>query len=215
MIQTLPRVVPAAPDKPVREEAKQTQRASRDLAEDPGRWSPEMARDTVRRYTELAPVWESERGGYRPIPLSDALARGGPLPGGPCLEVGAGTGLLTPLLSGVWRQVVSLDLTEPMLRRSNARWRVLADASRLPVRSGTVAAVVLADAPLFAGEVARVLIPDGVVVWSNALGAAAPHHVPIPTVLAALERAAPRRPWNAVTAEAGWGLWAVFRRTGG
>lgn len=171
-----------------------------------------MARDVVRRYTELAAVWEGERGGYRPVPLSDALARGVPLPSGLCLEVGAGTGLLTPLLTAVWPRVVSLDLTVEMLRRSSARWRVLADASKLPVRDGTAAAVVLADAPLFAEEVTRVLAPDGVVVWSNALGVDAPHHVPVATVLAAMERAAPERPWNAVTAEAGWGLWAVFRR---
>jgi SAM-dependent methyltransferase len=212
MIHALPRLVLADPGKPVREGAEATQRASRALAEDPSRWSPEMARDTIDRYTELAPVWEGERGGYRPVPLSDALARGGPLPSGLCLEVGAGTGLLTPLLAAVWPRVVSLDLSAEMLRRSSARWRVLADASRLPLRTGTVAAVILADAPLFAVEVVRVLVPEGVVVWSNALGVDAPHHVPIATVLAALERAAPEREWSAVTAEAGWGLWAVFRR---
>jgi SAM-dependent methyltransferase len=210
MIQTLPRLIPADPGKPVREGAAETQRASRELAEDPSRWSAQMARDVVRRYTELAPVWEGERGGYRPVPLSDALARGGPLPSGLCLEVGAGTGLLTALLTAVWPRVVSLDLTAEMLRRSSARWRVLADASKLPVRDATAAAVVLADAPLFSAEVARVLAPDGVVVWSNALGVDAPHHVPVPTVLAALQRATPDQRWNAVTAEAGWGLWAVF-----
>jgi SAM-dependent methyltransferase len=212
VIQTLPRLIPADPGKPVREGAAETQRTSRELAEAPSRWSPQMARDVVRRYTELAAVWEGERGGYRPVPLSDALARGGPLPSGLCLEVGAGTGLLTPQLTAVWPRVVSLDLTAEMLRRSSARWRVLADAAKLPVRDGTAAAVVLADAPLFAEEVVRVLAPDGVVVWSNALGVDAPHHVPVATVLAAMERAAPERPWNAVTAEAGWGLWAVVRR---
>jgi SAM-dependent methyltransferase len=212
MIHTLPRLVPADPGKPIREGAEATQRASRALAEDPSRWSPELARDTVDRYTELAPVWASERGGYRPVPLSDALERGGPLPSGLCLEVGAGTGLLTPLLTAVWPRVVSIDLTPEMLRRSSARWRVLADASRLPLPNRTVAAVVLADAPLFAGEVLRVLVPEGVVVWSNALGVDAPHHVPVGTVLAALQQAAPEREWSAVTADAGWGLWAVFRR---
>jgi SAM-dependent methyltransferase len=215
VIQTLPRLIPAAPGKPVREGAADTQRASRALAEDPSRWSPQEARAVIDRYTELAPVWESERGGYRPVPLSDALARGGPLPSGLCLEVGAGTGLLTPLLAKVWPQVLSLDLTPEMLRRSRAPWRVLADASRLPLPDGTAAAAVLADAPLFAEEVARVLVPHGVVVWSNALGVDAPHHVPVPTVLAALQRAAPGRQWTAVTAEAGWGLWAVFRPAGG
>ena len=61
----------------------------------------------------------------------------------------------------------------------------------------------------------RILAPDGVVVWSNALGAESPHHVPVEVVAGALGRAAGSRPhvgWDAVTAEAGWGLWAVLRR---
>lgn len=211
MIRTLPRVVPAAPDKPVRPEAAGAQRESRELAENPGSWSAEAARAVVRRYTGLAPSWDGERGGYRPVPLADALDRGGPFPAGPCVEVGAGTGLLTPLLAAVWPDAVSLDLTPEMMRRSTARWRLIADASRLPLPAGTAAAVVLGDVPLFAAEVVRVLAPDGVVVWSNALGTGAPHHVPVDTVLAALDDAAPT-PFTAVTAEAGWGLWAVFRR---
>jgi hypothetical protein len=66
--------------------------------------------------------------------------------------------------------------------------------------------------PLFAGEVVRVLAADGVVVWSNALGVDAPHHVPIETVRSALERVSGGARWSAVTAHAGWGLWAVLRR---
>lgn len=210
MIATLPRVVPAAPGKPVRPEASAQQRGSRELAEHPGSWSADSAREVVRRYTGLAPVWDAERGGYRPVPLADALDRGGPFPAGPCLEIGAGTGLLTPLLDEVWPRVVSLDLTPAMLRRSNAAWRVIADAARLPLPAGVARAVVLADVPLFAAEVVRVLAPRGVVVWSNALGTDAPHHVPIDTVHDALTAAG--APCTGVTAEAGWGLWAVFRR---
>jgi ubiquinone/menaquinone biosynthesis C-methylase UbiE len=147
------------------------------------------------------------------VPLADALARGGPLPGGPCLDVGGGTGLLTPLLERVWSPVVTLDLTWAMLRRSTASGRALADASRLPVGDGRASAVVLADAPLFAGEVVRVLTPGGIVVWSNALGADAPHHVPVDAVVGVLERATPGATWSAVASEAGWGSWAVFRRS--
>jgi SAM-dependent methyltransferase len=212
MIETLPRVVPAAPGKPAREEARRSQADSLRLAEHPETWSPEQAAGVVRRYRELAPVWDGERGGYRPLPLADALRRGGPFPPGGCVEVGCGTGLLTPLLTAIWPEVVSLDLTRAMLERSAARWRLLADASRLPLRSGTAAAVVLADVPLFAAEVVRVLAPGGVVVWSNALGTDAPHHVPVGTVLATLATATGTG-WSAVTAEAGWGLWAVLRRT--
>lgn len=215
MITSLPRAVAPAPGKPVRATARDKQRVSRALAEGSARWSTVLAAEVVREYSELAPVWDGERGGYRPVPLLDALARGGPLPAGPCVEAGCGTGLLTPLLERVWPEVVCLDLTPNMLRRSGASWRLLADASRLPVRDGRAAAVVLADVPLFAEEVVRVLAPGGVVLWSNALGVDAPHHVPIPAVLDALDRADPRPGWEAVTSEAGWGLWAVLRRTSG
>jgi SAM-dependent methyltransferase len=204
-------VVPAAPGKPARPEARASQQTSLAIAEDPSTWSAELAGQTIRRYAELAPVWDGERGGYRPLPLGDALARGGPLPTGYCVEVGCGTGLLTPMLAEVWSTVVCLDLSPDMLRRSGAPWRVVADASRLPLPGGLAAAAVLADVPLFAEEVVRVLAPDGVVVWSNALGADAPHHVPVPAVLSALERAS-AGPWSARSAEAGWGLWAVLRR---
>lgn len=209
VIRTLARVVPAAPGKPVRPEAAASQRRSREIATDPAGWSAADARAVVRRYTALASEWDGERGGYRPVPLADALDRGGPFPAGLCVEVGAGTGLLTPLLTAVWPRVVSLDLTPEMLRRSTASWRVRADASRLPLPDATAAAVVLADVPLFAGEVVRVLAPGGVVVWSNALGTDAPHHVPVETVTAALTAAG--TPFSAVTAHAGWGLWAVLR----
>jgi SAM-dependent methyltransferase len=211
VIKNLPRVVPADPGKPTRAGARATQWQSRALAENPASWSPEMAHEVVDEYTRLASVWDEERGSYRPVPLADALARGGPFPQGLCVEVGCGTGLLTPHIAAVWPQVLSLDLTEQMLRHSAAPWRIVADASALPIHSGQAAAVVLADAPLFAAEVVRVLAPGGVVVWSNALGVDAPHHVPIDAVVGVLERATPGRSWNAVTSEAGWGLWAVLR----
>jgi len=89
----------------------------------------------------------------------------------------------------VWPQVMSMDLTWEMLRRSAAPWRVLGDASRLPVAGGCA----------------------HVVVWSNALGVDAPHHVPIPTALGVLENASDCT-WSAVTSAAGWGLWAVLRQ---
>lgn len=211
LIRTLPVVVPAPPDRPRRPGAAQTSARSRRLAANPElEWNAAAARDVIATYARLAPVWESERGSYRPVPMRDALARGGPFEPGLCVEVGAGTGVLTPLLREVWPQVLSIDLSPDMLSRSEAPWRVLADAARLPVGAGT-AAVVLGDAPLFAAEVCRVLGPAGCVVWSNALGDAAPHHVPVEEVRAALSAAA-GRPWHAVTSQAGWGRWAVLRR---
>jgi SAM-dependent methyltransferase len=213
VIRTLPQVVPAEPGKPVRPESGASQQTSRAIAENPALWSPELARQAVARYAQLAAVWNDERGGYRPVPLADALARGGPLPAGLCVEVGCGTGLLTPLLTRVWPRVVCLDLSPEMLRRSSAAWRVRADGSRLPLPDRAAAAVVLADVPLFAGEVVRVLADGGAVIWSNALGVDAPHHVPVETVQAALSRASGTA-WTATTAHAGWGLWAVLRDSG-
>ncbi|GAA5200145.1 hypothetical protein GCM10023322_77380 [Rugosimonospora acidiphila] len=211
MPQTLPRVVPAPPGKPIRPEASASQQTSEAIARNPSQWSATAAREVVRRYTELAPHWNDDRGGYRPVPLADALARGGLPAGRRCVEVGCGTGLLTPLLTEVWSEVVCVDLTPEMLRRSSAPWRLLGDASRLPLAAGFADAVILADVPLFADEVVRVLAPSGAVVWSNALGMDAPHHVPVETVCSALERASGGAPWSAVAAEAGWGLWAVLR----
>jgi SAM-dependent methyltransferase len=212
VISSLERVVPAGPGKPVRPEAAAVQARSRAIAEDPGRWSAAMARQTTEEFTRLAPVWDDSRGQYRPIPLRDALERGGPFPAGLCVEVGCGTGLLTELIARVWPRIISLDLTWEMVRRSPAAWRINADAARLPVADGSAAAVVVADVPLFAEEIVRILGPDGVVVWSNALGTESPHHVPVEVVAAALHRAEPHVGWDAVTAEAGWGLWAVLRR---
>ncbi len=212
MIRSLERVVPAKPGKPIRPEAVATQARSRTIAEDPSTWSAQWARETTERFTELAPLWDDSRGQYRPIPLTDALVRGGPFPDGLCVEIGCGTGLLTHLVAGVWPRVASLDLTWEMVRRSPAPWRLNADAARLPFADGSAAAVVIADVPLFADEVVRILAPEGVVVWSNALGYDSPHHVPVEVVAGALERAEPPVGWDAVTAEAGWGLWAVLQR---
>jgi SAM-dependent methyltransferase len=212
VISALDRIVAAPPGKPVRPEAAAVQARSRAIAEDPGRWSAALARQTTEEFTRLAPSWDDSRGRYRPVPLRDALARGGPFPAGLCVEVGCGTGLLTELIQGVWPAVVSLDLTWEMVRRSPARWRVNADAARLPLADGAAAAVVIADVPLFAEEVVRILAPDGVVVWSNALGVESPHHVPVEVVAGALGRVTANVGWDAVTAEAGWGLWAVLRK---
>jgi SAM-dependent methyltransferase len=211
-IRVLSRMMSAAPGKPVRPEAAASRAASLALAQDPQTWSLEEARLVIDRYQGLAPGWDSDRGWYRPIPLVDALARGGPFPSGPCVEVGCGTGLLTPMLTATWPGTVCVDITMAMLRRAQGATRVLADAARLPLADGIASAVVLADAPLFAGEVVRVLTGTGVVVWCNALGTDAPHHVPIPVVITALRRASAGQRWTATTADAGWGLWAVLRR---
>lgn len=212
-IEWLPRIVPEPPGKPMREGVKTAQDRARRVARSPSSWSRADVAHVVDVYAEMAASWNEERGAYRPAPLRDALARGGVLPAGPAVEVGAGTGLLTPIIRAVWPQVISVDLSAHMLARSAHRWRVRADAARLPIRSAAVAAVVLADAPLITTEVIRVLREDGVIVWSNALGRDAPQHVPTAELIAALDAADQTgRWWTARASEAGWGSWALLRR---
>ncbi len=107
----------------------------------------------------------------------------------------------------MWPDVVSVDLSAAMLALGSSTRRARVDASALPF-----AAVVIGDGPLFASEVARVLAPAGVVVWSNALGRGAPYFVETELVRQALARTAPGAPWRAVESEASWGSWAVLRR---
>jgi SAM-dependent methyltransferase len=196
----------------MRPDAEETQRLAHAVALDPSAWTPARARSMAERFDQLAPAWDAERASYRPAPLGDALARGGPWPAGRCLEVGSGTGVLTWLLLSVWPAVVCVDLSWGMLARASRGWRVQADAARLPVADAAVVAVVIADAPLFAAETVRVLATDGVVVWVNALGRQAPFHVPTPVLGEALA-AASGVGWDAVESEALWGSWAVLRRT--
>jgi SAM-dependent methyltransferase len=182
------------------------------IARDPSAWTPALAQETIRSYADLAPTWNDDRGGYRPVALRDALSRGGPFPNGDCVEIGSGTGLLTSLIRAHWPRVVSIDLSHDMLSRAPGDWNVRADARDLPLPDRSMAAAVLADCPLFAGEVCRVLRAGGVLVVSNALGDAAPHHVAAQEVLAALQRQDSSAGWAAVASEAGWGSWMVARR---
>ena len=211
VITTLARVVPSRPGKPVRAGATEQQLAVRStlLGEQP--WTVERASEVAARFEDLAPTWDGERGGYRRAPAEDALERGGPFTEGLCVEIGCGTGLLTPLLEAVWSPVLGVDLSPGMLRRSRSALRVRADGARLPVPDRGASAVVIGDAPLFASEVVRVLRPDGAVVWSNALGDGAPFYVTTTALLSALA-AASGSTWCALESEAGWGSWAVLRR---
>ncbi len=207
----LPTVVQALPGKPQRPGARETQAFARRVAEDPSTWGHDEIAAVASRFDILAESWDEERAGYRAAPLADALARGGPWPDGMCVEVGSGTGVLTPLLLERWAVTVCVDISAGMLARARAGLRVRADASRLPVRSGAAAAVVVGDAPLFGEEIGRVLGPHGVVIWVNALGADAPYWVPVETIRDALGRSC-AGPWSVVTSEALWGSWVVLRR---
>ncbi len=102
-------------------------------------------------------------------------------PKGPVLDLGCGTGLLARRLSrdANLPQVIGLDVSKAMLeeavaqaREANVRVDFLrAAAPSLPFQNGTLGAVLFAasllhfdDLHLLFGEVARVLMPGGVVV---------------------------------------------------
>ncbi|MEU5062357.1 class I SAM-dependent methyltransferase [Streptomyces sp. NPDC021470] len=144
--------------------------------------------------------------------MRDALARGGPLRQGPCLELGSGTGLFTPVLEAAFPQVISIDLSMGMLQQAQGRspQRVRADAGALPLPDASVTVIAAIDMLLFPAETARVLAPDGVLLWINQPGSDGPLHLPTSTVAAALPGA-----WQATESEAGWGSWAVLHRTRG
>ncbi|MCW8218857.1 class I SAM-dependent methyltransferase [Streptomyces griseolus] len=103
-------------------------------------------------------------------PLLAGLLGGGG--GATCLEVGCGTGIHAAGLRELGWAPVGVDLSAGMLRHAHGRLPVVrADAGRLPVRDGSVPAVVavmahtdMPDYPAVLREVARVLRPGGVFV---------------------------------------------------
>lgn len=89
---------------------------------------------------------------------------------GVCVEVGCGTGVYGPVLRGLGRSPVGVDLSAGMLAYSRDRLPAArADATRLPFADASVPAVVtvmahtdMPDYPAVVREVARVLRPGGV-----------------------------------------------------
>jgi SAM-dependent methyltransferase len=100
--------------------------------------------------------------------LRDLLGTGD----GVCLEIGCGTGVHAAAVREMGWTPVGVDLSAGMLRYARGRLPAArADAGRLPVRDGSVRAVIAmmvhTDMPGYPGvlrEVARVLRPGGVFV---------------------------------------------------
>jgi SAM-dependent methyltransferase len=212
MLTELPRVVAEKPDRPdLGEFTGWMQGVTRAIATEPDGWTPERAAEMAARFDAAAAGWRDNDRPERHDALRDALQRGGPFPPGVCLEVGAGTGNATPDLLDAFGAVVSLDLSRAMLQlASPTACRAQADASALPVRAGSVASVALVNMFLFPAEVARVLRPDGVVLWVSTNGDGTPIYLPPDVAFDAL----PGR-WDGVTAHAGWGTWLTARRASG
>ena len=209
----LPRTVEAPEGKPVRPEAADNQRLMAEILDDTSCWTPDLAKFTTQVFDAMAKNWADERGGYRAAPLVDALDRGCPPSTGQCLEVGSGTGVLTPYLQEIWDNIVCVDLSMAMMSRWPMGRQVQADASRLPFPENSFDVIIIGDAPLFASEMVRVLSPSGTLIWSNALGQGAPYFLPTVDMWDALIRSAPRSQWSAIESEALWGSWVVFGRS--
>ena len=132
---------------------------------------------------------------------------------GASLEIGSGTGVLTPYLQEVWSDVVCVDLSMQMMLRQRVGCQVRADASVLPFPDASFGVIVIGDRPLFVKEMVRVLSRSGTLIWSNTLAEGAPYYQPTADMWDALVRASPESKWSAVESEALWGRWVVFRRS--
>ena len=209
MLTELPRVVADKPDRPdLGELAVHMGELTRRIAMDPDAWTPERVAQMLGFFDSQASGWSERDRPERHDALRDGLARGGPFPDGVCLEVGAGTGNVTVDLRVVFDRVVSVDLSRAMLLLApQGTPRVQADASVLPVRSGSVAVIALVNMFLFPNEIARVLREDGVVLWVSTNGDATPIYLPPVDVLEALPGG-----WNGISAPAGWGTWLTASR---
>ncbi len=144
--------------------------------------------DRRRFFDEQAPAWDRI-----PPPQEASLRRvvelAGVAAGHRVLDVGAGTGVLGPLLlaaAGEEGQVVAFDISRGMIAQAAAKLSagnlllVQADVHRLPFPEGAFDRVICNAAfPHFGdrrgalGEMARVLGPGGVLVISHPIGRAA------------------------------------------
>jgi SAM-dependent methyltransferase len=103
--------------------------------------------------------------------LSHLLGEGS----GTCLEIGCGTGVHATQVRNLGWTPIGVDLSAGMLRHARRRLPIAqADAERLPIRDGSLPAVITmmvhTDMPAYPAvlrEVARVLRPGGVIVHAG------------------------------------------------
>jgi SAM-dependent methyltransferase len=194
--------------------AESLQELTSNLARDANSWNATTSAAVVARFDERAETWATRDTPDLRFPLLDALQRGGIVRGGRCLEVGSGTGIQTPALLAHFDDVVALDLSYEMLRRTPAGLgsRVRADAAALPLAPGSVDAVVCVNAFLFAEQYLEVLRPDGVVLFASTRAERTPIYLPPTEVLQAIR--AHDASFVGTTARAWNGCWTVARRAG-
>ncbi len=182
---------------------------TRQVAFEPGGWTPERRAKVADLFDGLAPEWHTREVEGRYDALLDALDRGDVPTDGPALELGSGTGLSTPLLAEHFGNLIAADLSREMLRLApaTAAPRVQLDSSCLPFPDGALTVILAINMLLFPQEMARVLAPQGVLVWVNTSGDRTPIHLPSDDVVTAMGEG-----WTGIASEAGTGTWCVVRR---
>jgi SAM-dependent methyltransferase len=126
------------------------------------------------------------------------------------VEIGCGTGQATVVLDALCTAVLATDVNASMLCRAPtlARTRYLrVDVRRLPFADASVALLVGLNAVPHLAEFARVLRPDGQLLWCTSFGAATPLYVP-PRRLVELLGAG----WRGQAGRAGHGEWTLLER---
>lgn len=143
-----------------------------------------LLRAPFRRYFDsLAPRWELIAGAAHLDALAAALAD--VPPPRRALDIGTGTGLAASLVAHRFptAEVVGVDLSRAMVAVAQARGGermqfVVADASQLPLATGSFDLVMLVNMIPFFDELDRVLAPDGTLLVSYSKGPATPIWVP-------------------------------------
>ncbi|MEO6715263.1 MAG: methyltransferase domain-containing protein [Mycobacteriales bacterium] len=134
---------------------------------------PVRPRNDLGQYDDLADEWWKPRGRFAMLHCL-AKARGALIPkpaldGAVLIDLGCGGGLTAPHVPEGYRHI-GLDLSESALRvaREHGVLPVLADVSRLPLRTASVNVVVageifehVRDLPRLVAEIARILEPGG------------------------------------------------------
>src|SRR4051812_11177126 len=161
-------------------------------------WTGDLRDDVRRFFDDLAGEWDTRMSPQRTAVVQDALNRGleriQPV-GEVAIEIGSGTGAYSALLAERFNTVLAVDLSLAMLRQAprGPAHRIQADGSRLPIRDGLAAVVILINAFLFPREVERVLSPRGALVWVNSSGEQTPIYLPTDDLVQSLSGR-----WNGV-----------------
>ncbi|MXV97670.1 MAG: class I SAM-dependent methyltransferase [Acidimicrobiaceae bacterium] len=171
-------------------------------------WSPERASFVAGVFDELSVGWHADHSSdLRLAPLEDALDRG-EVGRGRLVEIGCGTGAATERIATRGPVAAALDLSPRMLALADSSVApfVRADASALPLATGSVDVMVLVNMFMFAAEYDRALAPGGRFVWISTMGDETPIYLPPQEVMEFL----PGR-WTAIGSYAGTGFWLVAR----